>query len=136
MTLYFLSGLGADRRVFGRLQLPERYRIVHLDWIEPEPRESLEHYALRLSAGINTNGPFALIGLSFGGMLAVEIARVLQPSRTILLSSAATYKELPSLYRTTAVRRLARIAPLWIFKIQHAVLEWLFGAGDRDTRTL
>ncbi|RYY39814.1 MAG: alpha/beta hydrolase [Chitinophagaceae bacterium] len=136
MTLYFLSGLGADRRVFGRLQLPGPYRIVHLDWIEPLPRESLEHYALRLSAGINTNEPFALIGLSFGGMLAVEIARVLRPTCLILISSAVTCGELPSSYRTATARRLAGVAPLWLFKIQHAVLEWFFGAGDQDSRTL
>jgi hypothetical protein len=47
MKIYAISGLGADKRVFSNLSL--NYDIVHLDWIEPKPNESISEYSLRLS---------------------------------------------------------------------------------------
>ncbi|GAB4093326.1 alpha/beta fold hydrolase [Flaviaesturariibacter terrae] len=136
MTLYFLSGLGADERVFSRLVLPPAYRVVHLPWIANEPDETLPRYALRMAERIDRSEPYGLVGLSFGGMLATEIAKTFEPWRTVLISSAATRRELPALFRAAGRIGLARLAPLALFKVQHAALDWLFGAGDPDTREL
>jgi pimeloyl-ACP methyl ester carboxylesterase len=136
MTIYFLSGLGADRRIFGRLQLPEIYRVVHLEWIGPQPRESLRHYALRMAERINTNEPFVLVGVSFGGMLASEIARSLKPAKTLLISSAATYHELPPIYRGMNRLRLDRLVPQSAYKLINRWVHWYFGAYDAGTKAL
>jgi surfactin synthase thioesterase subunit len=77
--IYLISGLGADRRVFKKLVFPTDFELIYLDWITPEPAESLEAYAARLALNIDTSAPFYLIGLSFGGMLATEIAKKLNP---------------------------------------------------------
>ncbi|HEY0434517.1 MAG TPA: hypothetical protein VGC95_11625, partial [Chitinophagaceae bacterium] len=79
MKAYFISGLGADRRAFYRIQMPSSIQIVHLDWIDPLPKESLNDYALRFSKLIDRHEEFILVGLSFGGMLAVELGKFLQP---------------------------------------------------------
>ena len=136
MTLYFLSGLGADRRVFGRLELPPRYRVVYLDWLPPRPGESLPQYALRMAGGIDRQEPFALLGLSFGGMLATEVAKTGAPTHTLLLSSAATRAELPPLYRFLGALQLDHLAPAALFRQQNALLDWYFGASDPDTKAL
>jgi pimeloyl-ACP methyl ester carboxylesterase len=67
MTIYCISGLGADYRVFQKLVFPSDYHVVHVEWIQPEIRETLSSYALRLLKQIDNSKPFILIGLSFGG---------------------------------------------------------------------
>ncbi|RYD69520.1 MAG: hypothetical protein EOP53_27030, partial [Sphingobacteriales bacterium] len=64
MKVYFISGLAADCRVFKRIQLPAGFESVYLDWIPPLPNESLQSYAMRMAESIDTNEPFALVGLS------------------------------------------------------------------------
>src|SRR6266487_4519719 len=98
MKVYFISGLAADKRVFKHIQLPPGFEAVHLDWISPQKDESLANYALRLADNINRNEPFALVGLSFGGMLATEIAKRYHPAATILISSVPVSTQLPGYY--------------------------------------
>ncbi len=60
-----------------------------MDWIEPLKNESLKNYAQRISNKITSDNP-TLIGLSFGGILAVEISKILKLQKVILISSAKT----------------------------------------------
>jgi len=66
MNAYFISGLGADKRIFSKLKLSEKINIIHVDWINPDRNETLEAYSKRLSRIIDTSQPFALVGVSFG----------------------------------------------------------------------
>ena len=67
MNAYFISGLGADKRVFSKLKIDGQINIIHLDWIEPVKKESLASYTKRLSKKVDTTTPFAIVGVSFGG---------------------------------------------------------------------
>jgi pimeloyl-ACP methyl ester carboxylesterase len=112
MKAYFISGMAADSRVFRHIQLPEGYDPVFLDWIEPAKNESLPDYAMRLAARINTQEPFTLIGLSFGGMLAVEIAKHYKPVMTVLISSIPLSAHLPGYFRMAGKLRLHKLVPI------------------------
>ncbi|MBC6492543.1 alpha/beta fold hydrolase [Flavihumibacter stibioxidans] len=116
MKVYFIPGLGADKRVFSHIRLPEGYEIVHLDWLSPEPDESLPHYAERLGAQIDREAPWSLVGLSFGGMLATEISRIYQPETTIVIASITSPAQLPTYYKLAAPLNLHKILPVGIFK--------------------
>jgi pimeloyl-ACP methyl ester carboxylesterase len=116
MKVYFISGLAADKRVFKYIQLPTGCEAVFLDWIAPEKEETLPSYALRLASKINTSEPFALVGLSFGGMLATEIAKVYKPAVTILISSVPVSKELPGYFRMAGKIGLHKIVPVSLLK--------------------
>lgn len=116
MKAYLISGLGADERVFQFLKLPEGVEPVCLKWIKPEPHESLESYAARLAEKIDDKEPYVLIGLSLGGMLAIEISKKKKPEATILISSAATCTEIPKFYRMAGSVGLHKIIPTGIFK--------------------
>src|ERR1035437_5818174 len=94
-TLYFIPGLGADERLFSKLKLPG-YKKKYIKWLVPKENESLPHYAKRLSSQIDSKKSFSLIGVSFGGMLAVEMSKFLNPKNIFLIASAKTYKELPA----------------------------------------
>jgi hypothetical protein len=76
------------------LQLPN-CNIIPVTWISPLKKETLPEYALRLSQQIDTSQPFVLIGVSFGGMCAIEISKKLNPLQTILISSSKVSTELP-----------------------------------------
>lgn len=98
MKIYFIPGLGVDERLFINLQL-EGHEVHYIKWILPHKNESLRDYALRLAEQIDTSKPFALGGVSFGGMCATEIAKVLTPRKVILISSCKGDNELPWMIR-------------------------------------
>ena len=92
-TVYFISGLGADRRAFQFLDLTF-CNPVFIDWLRPEEGESLSSYAFWMKGQIPDEEP-EIVGLSFGGMVAIEIAKQFPVKKLILLSSAKTEKEIP-----------------------------------------
>jgi len=79
--LILLPGLGADFHLF-LPQLKGFEDSIVPAWIEPTgPREPLRLYAARFTEHLRREGqldrPFALVGFSFGGQMAMEIARYL-----------------------------------------------------------
>ncbi|CAG5007574.1 hypothetical protein DYBT9275_04079 [Dyadobacter sp. CECT 9275] len=90
MNVYFISGLGADQRVFSKLQLSGEYKVNYIKWIDPLKNETLKHYAKRLVCQIDTTRPFHLVGLSFGGIVAAELASLVHPRQIIIISSTST----------------------------------------------
>ncbi|NML23217.1 alpha/beta hydrolase [Pseudoflavitalea sp. G-6-1-2] len=115
--VYFISGLAADERVFRHIKLPEGVEMVHLNWITPNKNETLAAYAMRLAEKIDTSKPFAIAGLSFGGMLATEIAKRYQPVQTILISSIPLSDHLPKYFRAAGAIGLHRIIPIGFVKM-------------------
>jgi hypothetical protein len=94
LNVYCISGMGVDDRLFKNIKL-NNCNIRHVKWVTPFKNESLPEYALRLSSQIDTSQPFALIGVSFGGMCSVEIAKKLNPVKTFVVSSCKKSSELP-----------------------------------------
>ncbi len=133
MKVYFISGLAADRRVFRNIRLPEGYETVYLDWITQLPDESLESYAARLAQKINTTEKFALVGLSMGGMIASEIAKVYHPQITILISSVPVYKHFPRRFRLARMLNMHRVIPVSMFK-SASVIKRLFAPESREDK--
>ena len=105
--IYVFTGLGADERVFHKINF-EGYNAVHIKWITPLKNESIEAYALRLAQQITTNSPI-LVGLSFGGMMAVEVAKHITTEKIILVSSSKNKNEIPFYYRLAGKIRLHKI---------------------------
>jgi hypothetical protein len=94
LNVYCIPGMGVDGRLFRNLKIDDS-RLYHIKWLTPCRNESLQEYALRLSEQIDSSQPFILIGVSFGGMCSVEIAKHLNPVRTFLISSCKKSNELP-----------------------------------------
>lgn len=107
IPVYCISGLGADKTVFEHLSLPG-CTLFHLPWLKPEPGEAIGHYAGRMAAGIRHREPI-LLGLSFGGIMAQEIARIIPPKRVWLVSTVKQRSELPPYMRFGAVLPLHKL---------------------------
>ena len=133
MKVYFISGLGADSRVFNNISLPPGYEPVFLEWITPLKNESLREYALRLAEKINTNEPFSLIGLSMGGMIATEIAKEFTPAVIILLSSVPSSNQLPKRYKIAQALRLHLLIPVRLIK-SATIMKRIFSVESNDDK--
>jgi len=136
MIIYFISGLGADERVFERLQLPNGYEMRHIRWEPVKIDQSIVSYARQLATKIDASKPFMLAGLSFGGIIAAEICKFLRPDKLILFSTVKTAAELPALYRLAGSLKLYRILPRKIFSVMLPFLYWFLGATDEAGRKL
>lgn len=136
MDVYFLSGLGADKRAFSQITIPPEFKVHHIEWIKPLKEESLKDYAKRLAVVIDDSKPFALVGLSFGGMMAVEIAQFLHSVKTILISSVATSSQLPPHHRQISHFKLYKLLPYRLFKKPGFINYWLFGAKTKKEKEM
>lgn len=132
--IYLFSGLCADERAFQKLEL-EDYQVIHIQWIRPEKDESIELYAKRLLDQILTSNP-VLIGLSFGGLMAVEISKHITTEKIILISSAKTRKEIPLPYRIMGKIRIQNILPLQLLIHPNFVTNFIFGAHTKEDKKL
>jgi len=135
LKAYLISGLGADERVFSRIKLPPGYEPVHLDWITPMKDEPLDDYAKRFSKRITPGEDFILIGVSFGGMLASEIAKILPPKKLIIISSVSCYDELPWYFKRAGKLGLQGIITPGFYK-KATLINRFMGAGDREMKEI
>lgn len=136
MKAYFISGLGADRRAFYKLRLPKSYEPVYLDWIPPRTGESLREYAHRFSDLIHEKEPFILIGLSLGGMVASEIARIKQPRKLVLLSSVSVSAEMPWYFRFAGKIRMQKAIPVSLYKNITLLNAFMGSVSKQDRRMI
>jgi pimeloyl-ACP methyl ester carboxylesterase len=132
--LYILSGLGADHRIYSKIDFA-LYEVTHIPWIIPIENETIEAYALRLTKDIVHPNPI-LIGLSFGGMMAVEIAKIIPTTKVILLSSVKTRNELPVYFRCLGNINFHKIVPTSFYKSYNPLSVWLFGAKSDEVKQL
>jgi pimeloyl-ACP methyl ester carboxylesterase len=135
VKVYFISGLGADRSIFKHIQLPSHCKPVFLDWISPVKNESLADYALRLSKKIDPAEKFSLIGLSMGGMIAVEIARHFNPLHVVLISSVPSSQHLPKYYHYLGILKLHKFLPISLFQ-KGALLKRLFTTETAEDKRM
>ena len=141
--IYCVSGLGADERVFQKLKL-EGYQPIHIRWVEPENKESITDYAKRLTEQIKSDEPI-LIGLSFGGIIAIEIAKQINTKKVILISSTKNQQEVPfyfQIFRWLPIHRLipakimlwfGQLLAAWFFSLETLAERKLFRAILYDT---
>lgn len=126
--VYCMPGMAASPKIFELLDLPYPYKIKTLHWIPPEPGESLSAYAVRMCAFISDNNPI-LLGVSFGGVLVQEIAKIITVRKVIIVSSIKSREELPLAMKMAHRTKIHKLLPLqWIENIDALAL---FAFGSR-----
>lgn len=133
MTVYCISGLGADERAFYRLSL--KYKMNHVQWKTPLENESIKEYAARLSEEIVEENA-VIIGLSMGGIIAAEICRLKPVKKLILISSIKSTAEKPPYFKATKYIPIQNHFPLDILKNLGSYLRPLLGGIDLESRNL
>lgn len=135
-TIYFISGLGADERVFRYLSL-ESYEKKYIKWLKPLPNEGLYHYCQRLTAQISPSDNAILIGVSFGGIVAQVISRIVEVEKVIIISSIKSPAELDWKLRLVKLTKLHKFIPSKIIKALNIMTaDYYFGTENPDQSQL
>ncbi len=100
--ILLLTGMTPDHRIFDRL-LPLLPTAVAVDWIPPIANESIVSYAARLSRTVYREEPSVVCGVSFGGIVARELASCINATSCVLISSVRSPRELPPWFRICRV---------------------------------
>lgn len=133
-TIYLFSGLGADERVFQCLDFSD-FSVVHIHWIKPDKDETIENYASRMLKQIKSNRPI-LVGYSFGGIMAIEVAKQIETEKIITIASINTKDELPFYFRLTGKLNLHKLIPMGLVKHSNFFTNWMFGAETKFDKEL
>jgi pimeloyl-ACP methyl ester carboxylesterase len=115
-TLYLIAGMGLDQRCFSRL-LPllnwagEVQFLPHL--IPEHSREPLKNYVQRLRAQLPAewNEPPTLMGMSLGGIIAAELAKLIPYQQLFLISTLKQASEVPLYFKILDKIPAHRILP-------------------------
>ncbi len=104
MRLFLLPALGADERIFSFLgKLPVELVLPRL--LSPHSEDTMATFAARMVEVLEPKEHDMIGGVSFGGMVAAEIARQRHISGLILISSGLSSRSVDPL-----AQRLGRLA--------------------------
>lgn len=128
--IYCISGFGADERVFSKLDFGD-HPIHFISWLTPLKKESIEQYAKRMGEKIQHDNPI-LLGLSFGGIMCIEIAKIIKTHKVILISSIKSFREMPLWMRLAGKSKLNKFFPLKSFRIIEPIENYNLGIENSD----
>ncbi|MBI1368199.1 MAG: alpha/beta fold hydrolase [Planctomycetes bacterium] len=114
LPVIFFPGLSGDPRVFE----PQTEAIPHLSiaqWPKPNVTEGLSAYAARVARRVDPGRPCIIGGVSFGGIVALEVAHHLDARACILIASTRDARGLPNSLRL--LRPLASVTAEPVLRI-------------------
>src|SRR5580765_6955326 len=132
-TIILFPGLGASEKLFERFNFGRRNTQV-INFLVPQKKESLHHYCERIAKTIPQDGDLIFIGVSFGGILAQEVSKIIPPKKLILISSIKTELEKPGYFTLLKIFPVYRILPSSWMKNLVAVLGDFFTPKTKEDR--
>lgn len=128
MTIYAIPGLGTTEKLYVNTKI-KCVEIIVLNWPTPEKNDTMESYARKFLPQINTNIPFCLLGVSFGGMICTELSKIISPKKIFLISSCKSRKELPWFIKTLKYIPLHRLISENLHRKMAYKGRWIIGFG-------
>lgn len=133
--IYCVSGLGADEKAFAKIKVAG-YELEFIQWLTPEKNERIEAYAMRMSQSVKEENP-VLMGLSFGGIMCIEMAKLMPVAKLILISSVPAYKQIPLWMRTAGKLKLNKVLPMRSAStLLEPVQNYHIGAGTDEEKEI
>lgn len=127
MRFFLITGFGLDKRAFSLLDLPED-KFKFFDLIPPLKGETLKTYALRMGREIGVGPDDVVGGVSFGGMMALEIAKAVKTRGVVIIASTThprhirkrflLFSHISPYVPDALVHRIFRLVP-WVLKRQN-----------------
>lgn len=133
--IYLIPGQGSDERLFKNIHI-DQFETKSIKYIIPEKGEDMASYAKKIATQIDTTKRYSIIGVSLGGMLAVEMSKILQPEEVILIASAKTKSEIPALYIFFNKIPIHRLLGGRFYKFWTILLQPLYEPMDKEDQIL
>ena len=127
IPVYFMPGMAASASIFEKVELPtDTFEIFLLEWILPEPKETLQQYAKRMAEKVKHKDA-VLVGVSFGGILVQEMAQFLVVRKIIIISSVKSNTELPRRMKIAKTTKAYKLLPTSLLKDFEKLIAYGFG---------
>lgn len=124
--IFLIAGLGADTRIYNNIDLSQ-HDVTCVDWIEPNPHDTLATYAQKLIIQYNITPGSLVIGNSLGGMIAVEIAKRVALQKIIFISGIKTIDEAPGYFKFFRALPLYKLIPKKALPLMGFLIKPIFG---------
>lgn len=134
--VYLIHGQGSDARLFSKLTLNIGFDTICLNLPLPAKGTNMQSFAQQLNPKIDTSGPFILIGVSLGGMVAAELNDILHPLQTIIISSAKNRNELPNRYKFMRAIPLYKLFPAFLIKGSSFIMQPLVEPDRKKEKSI
>jgi pimeloyl-ACP methyl ester carboxylesterase len=135
MDVYLVPGLGADHRLFQRLDLAP-HPVQALGWPVMPEGSSLADFARALADQVDRTRPHALVGVSMGGMVVQEMAALTRPERTVIISSWKGPQEMPPPIRVLLGTHAERLLTPVFMKNTLPLMRWQMGVETDADKAL
>jgi pimeloyl-ACP methyl ester carboxylesterase len=132
--IYCISGFGADERIFSKVNFGNN-STHFISWLTPLKKESIEAYAKRMSEIIRHDSPI-LLGVSFGGIMSIEIAKIIKTDNVIIISSIKSFREIPLWMKLSSKLNLDKIIPLRSFPLIEPIENYNLGLENKEELNL
>jgi len=125
--VYLMPGMAANPSIFEHIRLPKALFEIHLlEWIIPNPNESIEDYAKRLAKNVQHNNS-VLLGVSFGGIIVQEMSKYLNLKKLLIVSSVKSKHELPKRMKIAKRTKAYKLIPIRLLSNVDALVKYAFG---------
>ena len=125
--VYLMPGMAANPTIFENIKLPvDKYKIHLLEWIIPIENESIVDYAKRMLKKVDYENS-VLIGVSFGGILVQEMAKLRLFRKLIIISSVKTNLELPKKMKIVKATKIYKVLPTSLVSNIEMLAKYVFG---------
>jgi pimeloyl-ACP methyl ester carboxylesterase len=132
--IYCISGLGADEKIFTHLDI-DGYELRYIPWIRPHKKETIDSYAKRMGKYIKDENAI-LIGVSFGGMIGIEIAKQLPLRKLFIVSSIKSVLEMPRWMKMAGTLKLDKILPARLHKYTEKIDNNRLGVSTKEEKEM
>ena len=125
--VYLMPGMAANPSIFEHIKLPEnQFKIHWLEWMIPNDNESLKDYAKRMIEKIEHEN-IVLLGVSFGGILVQEMAKLMHVRKLIVVSSVKCKHELPRRMKIAKATKIYKLLPTQLASNIDFLAKYSFG---------
>jgi len=125
--VYFMPGMAANRSIFEYIQLPTpQFEMHFLDWTLPAQDMDIVAYAKQMCQLIIHKQP-VLVGVSLGGIVVQEMAKMMPVKKVIIVSSVKSKHELPKRMLFARYTSIHRLLPTGLINNVQLLAKYAFG---------
>ncbi len=125
--VYFMPGMAANPSIFKNIELPkDRFEQHLLEWFVPDRGMDLSSYAKKMCKKISHEN-VVLVGVSFGGILVQEMAKIIPTRKLIIVSSVKLTSELPKRMLFAKYTKVHKLLPTGLVNNVELLAKYAFG---------